>query len=515
MPPRELTRSGRARALAAVLLAAGEGKRFKSATPKVLHRLCGRPLLAYVLDALAPIRPSRTVVVVGRGADEVKAAAKSLTRRRLTFALQPRQLGTADATRIGDDALGPFVGDVLVLPGDTPLLTAETIGRLVEHHRESGAAATVLTAVLDEPAGYGRIVRGTDGSVERIVEETDAGPRERAITEVNTSVWVFDRAALRAGLTKVDRTNAQREFYLTDVVAVLRDKGEPVEALVAADATEIVGINSRVELAGVAALMRRRINERLMLEGVTIVDPPTTFVDDGVTIGRDTVLHPLTHLHGATSIGDGCQIGPNVRLVDTTVGAWATILNAVADRAQVGPHAQVGPFAYLRPGTRLGRGAKVGSFVEVKKSLVGPGSKVPHLSYVGDATIGAGVNVGAGTITCNYDGERKHRTVIEDEAFIGSDTMLVAPVRVGRGAYTAAGSAITRDVPAGALAVERNEQRIVEGWATRPRGKPRAGGRKAVSRAGAHAGKPRAATQKGKAPAAGKKGKPKGMGGRT
>ncbi|MBI4730248.1 MAG: bifunctional UDP-N-acetylglucosamine diphosphorylase/glucosamine-1-phosphate N-acetyltransferase GlmU [Acidobacteria bacterium] len=468
-------RSSPRRPLAAVVLAAGEGKRFRSARPKVLHELCGKPLLAYALEAAAPLRAERTVVIVGRGADDVAEAAGGLTRRPLEFALQARQLGTADAARMAGEALGRFDGDVLIIPADVPLLEVPTLRRLVARHRRARAAATVLTAVVADPTGYGRIVRDAAGLVSRIVEHGDATPAERAIPEVNSSVWVFDRAALRAALTKVGRGNRQREFYLTDVVEILRDKGETVEALAAAEATEILGVNSRSQLARAGALLRARINERWMAAGVTIVHPALTYIDAGVRIGRDTVVHPLTFLSGATRIGSGCEIGPAARLRDSVVAGGARVVFSVLDRARVGPGANVGPYAYLRPGARLDRGAKAGTFVEIKGSTVGRGSKVPHLSYVGDALIGPGVNVGAGTITCNYDGERKHRTVVGAGAFIGSDTMLVAPVKVGRGAYTGAGSAITRDVPAGALAVERAEQRNVRGWAARRAAKAQTG----------------------------------------
>jgi bifunctional UDP-N-acetylglucosamine pyrophosphorylase / glucosamine-1-phosphate N-acetyltransferase len=453
MPARELT--ARRRLLAAVVLAAGEGKRFKSAKPKVLHVLCGRPLLGHVLAALEPLAPTKNIVVIGKGADDVKAAIKELTKNKPTFALQEKQLGTADAARIGDDALGRFSGDVLVVAGDLPLLSTATLQRLVDHHRESKAAATLLSAELENPTGYGRIIRDPDGTVARIVEETDTTDRERAMKEINTSVWVFDRASLRSALTKIDRSNAQKEFYLTDVVAVLRDKGETVEALRVEDPTEVFGVNSRVQLADAAALMRRRIAEQHMLDGVTIIDPATTFIDAGVTIGRDTLLHPMTHLHGATSIGEASEIGPNVKLVDTKVGDQATVINAVANQADIGPRAQVGPFAYLRPGAVLAEGAKAGTYVEVKKSVIGKGSKVPHLSYIGDAEIGENVNIGAGTITCNYDGEtgKKSKTVIGDDVLIGSDTMLVAPVTVGDGAVTGAGAVVSRDIPPGEVAI--------------------------------------------------------------
>jgi bifunctional UDP-N-acetylglucosamine pyrophosphorylase/glucosamine-1-phosphate N-acetyltransferase len=447
--------STNARPLAVVVLAAGEGKRFKSNKPKVLHALSGKPLFGYALAAIEPLGASKVVAVVGRGADEVKAATKELTKKKIAFALQEQQLGTADAARVGDEALGKFNGDVLVVPGDSPLLTTETLQALVDHHRETKAAATVLTAELDDPTGYGRIVRSRDGSVERIVEETDATPDERKIGEVNTSTWVFDRAALRSALTKIDRANAQKEFYLTDVVAVLAEKGETVQAIAARDPAEALGVNSRVQLADVSALMRRRIAERHMLDGVTIVDPATTFIDSTVTIGPDTVIHPLTHLHGKTTVGSGAEIGPNVKLVDTSVGDEATVINAVANEATIGPKAQVGPFTYLRPGAVLEEGAKAGTYVEVKKSVIGKGSKVPHLAYIGDAEIGRNVNIGAGTITCNYDGEtgKKSKTVIGDDVLIGSDTMLVAPVKVGDGAVTGAGSVVSRDLPPGEVAI--------------------------------------------------------------
>jgi len=455
MPRRELSGKTVTRPLAAIVLAAGEGKRFKSSKPKVLHSLCGAPLIAHALRSLGGVNATAIVVVVGRGADEVKQTAKELTKKKLIFALQAEQLGTADAARVGDEALGKFSGDVLIIPGDTPLLTAETLQRLIDHHRDAKAAATILTAELDDPTGYGRIVRATDKSVERIVEETDTTPQEKAIKEVNTSVWVFDRAALRSALTKIDRSNAQKEFYLTDVVAVLREKGETVEALHTEDSAEILGINSRVQLADVAAIMRRRIAERHMLNGVTIVDPATTFIDSDVTIGPDTTVHPLSHLHGATTIGAGCEIGPNVKLVDTKVGDGATVINAVAKQAEIGSYAEVGPFTYLRPGAVLGEGSKAGTYVEIKKSVIGKGSKVPHLSYIGDAEIGRNVNIGAGTITCNYDGEtgKKSKTVIGDDVLIGSDTMLVAPVRVGDRAVTGAGSVVSRDLPPGQVAI--------------------------------------------------------------
>jgi len=442
------------RSLAAIVMAAGEGKRFRSARPKVLHELCGRSLLAAVLDALAPLGAHPAVVVVGRGAEAVQAEAERHTKTPLTFALQKQQLGTADAARTGDDALGKFDGDVLVLPGDSPLITTKTLRNFLGAHRKAKAAATVLTATVDDPTGYGRIVRGGDG-IERIVEQRDATASERAITEVNSCMYLFDRAALRAALTKVERNNAQSEYYLTDVIAILREKGERVDAYVAPDAGEIRGANSRGQLAELERDVRAGVVERLMNEGVTIVDPSQTYVDPSVRIGRDTVVHPFTFIHGETTIGVGCEIGPSTQIENSRIDNGAHVRFSVLDGAHVGTDASVGPYAYLRPGAKLAKGAKVGTFVEVKNSSIGEGSKVPHLSYIGDATIGKDVNVGAATVAVNYDSETKvkSRTVIGDGAKIGSDTMLIAPVKIGRNAVTGAGSVVTKDVPAETVVV--------------------------------------------------------------
>ncbi|MGZ6557729.1 MAG: bifunctional UDP-N-acetylglucosamine diphosphorylase/glucosamine-1-phosphate N-acetyltransferase GlmU [Actinomycetota bacterium] len=442
------------RALAAIVMAAGEGKRFKSSKPKVLHELCGRPLLAHVLDALKPLGLSNTVVVIGRGADAVQQAAETLTRQPLTFAHQQQQLGTGDAARVGDEALGEFDGDLLVLPGDTPLVTTKTLRALVAYHRAQKAAATILSATLDDPTGYGRIVRsGKD--VDRIVEQTDATEAERAIKEVNSCIYVFDRAALRSALTKIDRANKQKEYYLTDAIAILREKGEEVVARVAGHPDEILGANDRAQLASVAALLRRRINAKLMADGVSIVDPEQTYIDPGVRVGRDTVIYPPSFLSGSTVVGAGCEIGPGARIKDSRIENGARVVFSTLDGARVGPDATVGPYAYLRPGARLAKGSKVGTFVEVKGSTIGEGSKVPHLTYVGDAVIGKDVNVGAATVTVNYDPETKikAKTVIGDGAKIGSDTMLIAPVKVGKRAVTGAGSVVTHDVPPNTVVV--------------------------------------------------------------
>ena len=438
-----------ARALAVIVMAAGESKRFKTKTPKVLHDLCGRPLIAHVLSALKPLRLTKAVVVTGRGANQVEATIKDVT-----FARQEKQLGTADAARTGDEALGDFQGDVLVLPGDTPLVTTKTLRVLIAYHRNQKAVATILTAKLDDPTGYGRIVR-TNNDVDKIVEQTDATEQQRQIKEVNGGIYVFDRAALRSALTKVERANKQKEFYLTDVIAILKEKGEKVLAKAAPDPIEILGINDRAQLALVAKLLRQRTNATLMRNGVTIVDPDFTYIDPTVKVGPDTVIHPPTFLHGATRIGEGCEIGPGARITDSRIDDGATVIFSVLDNARVGAQAQVGPYAYLRPGARLAKNAKVGTFVEVKASEVGEGSKVPHLSYIGDTVIGRDVNVGAATVTVNYDPETKikAKTVIHDGAKIGSDTMLIAPVKVGKRAVTGAGSVVTKDVPAETVVV--------------------------------------------------------------
>ena len=443
-----------ARALAVIVMAAGESKRFKSKTPKVLHDLCGRPILAPILDTVSALKPAKTVLVVGRNADQVREAAVALSKQPFTTAKQEKQLGTADAARAGDETLGDFKGDVVIVPGDTPLVTSKMLKALIAYHRTQKAAATILTATLQDPTGYGRIIR-TKNDVAKIVEQTDATATERAIQEVNGGIYVFDRAALRSALTKVERANKQKEFYLTDVISILKEKGEKVLAKEAADPNEILGINDRAQLAATTKLLRQRTNANLMAAGVTIVDPDLTYIDPTVKVGPDTVIHPPTFIHGDTRIGEGCEIGPGARITNSRIDDGARVLFSTLDGAKVGAHAQVGPYAYLRPGARLAKNAKVGTFVEVKESDIGEGSKVPHLSYVGDTTIGRDVNVGAATVTVNYDPETKikAKTVIGDGAKIGSDTMLIAPVTVGKRAVTGAGSVVTKDVAAETVVV--------------------------------------------------------------
>ncbi|MFG3703692.1 bifunctional UDP-N-acetylglucosamine diphosphorylase/glucosamine-1-phosphate N-acetyltransferase GlmU [Micromonospora sp. NPDC047670] len=451
-----------------VVLAAGEGKRMKSALPKVLHPLLGRTLVGHVLTAAAPLGADRTVVVVGHGADQVRAHLAEIAPQA-TPVLQAEQLGTGHAVRIALDAAPDATGTVVVINGDVPLLRPETVAALVEAHEGVGAAATVLAAEVPDPTGLGRIVRDADGRLEQIVEERDATPAQRALREINAGIYAFDATRLRDALGKLSTDNDQGEEYLTDVFGLLVSAGEPVAVHVAADHVETLGCNDRVELAALRRLLRDRVNEAWMRTGVSLLDPDTTWIDVTVALDRDAVVDQNTQLRGGTVVGTGAVVGPDVTLIDTVVGPGATVLRSHAVGAEVGPGATVGPYAYLRPDARLAEKAKVGTFVEVKNSEVGAGAKVPHLSYVGDATIGAKANIGAATIFVNYDGVNKHRTTVGEAAFIGCDTSLIAPVEVGAGAYVAAGSAVTQDVPPGALGVTRAPQRNIDGWVARKR----------------------------------------------
>ncbi|MFI7575079.1 bifunctional UDP-N-acetylglucosamine diphosphorylase/glucosamine-1-phosphate N-acetyltransferase GlmU [Micromonospora sp. NPDC049497] len=451
-----------------VVLAAGEGKRMKSALPKVLHPLLGRTLVGHVLTAAAPLAANRTVVVVGHGADQVRAHLAEITPDA-TPVLQAEQLGTGHAVRIALDAVPDVTGTVVVLNGDVPLLRPETVTALVEAHEGAGSAATVLAAEVPDPAGLGRIVRDADGRLEQIVEQRDATEAQRAIREINAGIYAFDAVRLRDALGKLSTDNDQGEEYLTDVFGLLVSAGEPVGVHVAADHSETLGCNDRVELAALRRLMRDRVNEAWMRTGVSLLDPETTWIDVTVALDRDAVVDQNTQLRGGTVIGTGALVGPDVTLVDTVVGAGATVIRSHAVGAEVGPNASVGPYAYLRPAARLAEKAKVGTFVEVKNSEIGAGSKVPHLTYVGDATIGEQSNIGAASVFVNYDGVNKHRTVIGSHARTGADNMFVAPVEVGDGAYTAAGSVIIENVPPGAMGVARARQRNIEGWVVKRR----------------------------------------------
>lgn len=439
----------------------------KSDKPKVAHEVLGMPMIRYVVRAAQAAGCERIIAITGHKAEMVEAVAGDIE-----FAHQDQQLGTGHAVMCAREALGEANGSLVVLSGDTPLISAETIAGLIAIRESSGAVAALLTTRMSDPTGYGRIVRGRDGSVTAIVEEKDCTPEQRRIDEVNTGTYCFDAAVLFAHLDRLSTGNAQGEYYLTDMVEIFRREGLTVAASETADAFETLGVNSRVQLAQVTKVLQQRINYELMLSGVTMTDPDLVWIGADVEIGRDVEILPMTTLLGQTRVGDSAVLGPNTRVTDSEIGAGARVDSSVLIGARVGPDARVGPVAYLRPGTVLEARAKAGTSVEIKNSTIGEGSKVPHLSYVGDATIGSEVNLGAGTITCNYDGINKHPTVIEDGVFVGSDTMLVAPVRIGKGAVTGAGSVITRDVPPGALAVERADQVHVEGWSERRRIKP-------------------------------------------
>lgn len=442
----------------------------KSATPKVLHELCGRSLVGHVLAAARELDPENLVVVVGHAREKVTAHLNDIDPDVRT-AVQAEQNGTGHAVRMGLEELGGVVdGTVVVVCGDTPLLTGETLRALTATHSTDGNAVTVLTAEVPDATGYGRIVRdGASGAVTAIVEHKDASDSQRAIREINSGVFAFDGQLLADALGKVRTDNSQGEEYLTDVLGILREAGHRVGASVAADHREIAGINNRVQLSEARRILNDRLLTEAMLAGVTVIDPATTWVDVTVTFDQDAVVHPNTQLHGATHIGSTAEVGPNSRLKDTEVGAGARVDNTVSDGAHIGADATVGPYAYLRPGTRLGAKGKIGTYVETKNASIGEGTKVPHLSYVGDATIGEYSNIGAASVFVNYDGQDKHHTTVGSHCRTGSDNMFVAPVTVGDGAYTAAGSVITKDVPPGSLAVARGQQRNIEGWVARKR----------------------------------------------
>ena len=457
-----------ARPSAVIILAAGEGKRMKSALPKVLHEVAGRSLLGHVIEAAAHIEPEHVVVVIGHGREQVAAHLAEVAPWVLTV-VQEEQRGTGHAVRVALQDLvsrgAELSGPIVVVTGDTPLLRGETLSELMATH---SAACTVLTARIPDPSGYGRIVRSGD-AVTAIVEDRDATDEQKSIDEINSGMYAFDAAGLRESIGRLSSDNAQGEEYLTDVIGMLTADGLRVDAFIAPDPDDIRGVNDRVQLAAAAAIMRDRINVRWMREGVTMADPSSVWIDVDVEIESDVTLLPQTILRGPTAIASGAYVGPGTTLISCEVGSDASVIHTWAELAVIGDGAQVGPFTYLRPGAQLGAGAKAGAYVEIKNSQVGDGAKVPHLSYVGDAEIGEGSNIGAATVFVNYDGQDKHRTVVGRDVRIGSDSMLVAPVAIGDGAYTAAGSVITEDVPPGAMAVGRAKQRNIEGWVERRR----------------------------------------------
>jgi bifunctional UDP-N-acetylglucosamine pyrophosphorylase / glucosamine-1-phosphate N-acetyltransferase len=448
-----------------VILAAGKGTRMKSALPKVLHRVAGVPMIGHVLPTARSIRPSSTVVVIGHQAEAI--ARHFAKDSELTCVVQEPQLGTAHALLSAEAALRTASGTLVVLSGDVPLLRPQTVRALVDHHLATSARATVSTAIVEHPSGYGRIVRSGE-RIARIVEERDATPSERAIKEINAGIYAFALDGLFDALRTIATANAQREFYLPDLVAIYRGDGHRVETHIVEDTSEIRGINNRQELEAVSRVVRERKNDDLMTSGVTLEDTATIYIDRDVEVGADTIIHPGVSLEGSTTIGRECEIHSGVRIVNSRIGDRVTIYNhCVITDATVAANVRIGPFAHLRNEADVRSGARVGNFVELKKTVLGAGSKSMHLAYLGDATIGANVNIGAGAITCNYDGERKNQTVIEEGAFIGSDSQLVAPVTVGKGAYVGSGATIRKDVPAGALAVSAGPQRNIEGWVSK------------------------------------------------
>ncbi|WP_275444852.1 bifunctional UDP-N-acetylglucosamine diphosphorylase/glucosamine-1-phosphate N-acetyltransferase GlmU [Paenibacillus sp. ACRRX] len=454
----------------AIVLAAGQGKRMKSKLYKVLHPVCGTPMVGHVLDAVERVDSERTVVVVGHGAEAVKGYLGD----RAEFVLQADQLGTGHAVKQAKALLGGEQGTTIVICGDTPLVTSDTLERLMELHDRAQASATILTAELDNPHGYGRIIRAEDGSVLKIVEQKDATQEEQLVREINTGTYCFDNAQLFAALEQVTNNNVQQEYYLTDVISIMKVQGNVVQAYCSPDPAESIGVNDRLALSEAERLMRERINKRHMLNGVTIVDPMQTYIEAAVTIGADTVLHPGTVLRGSTAIGEDCVIGPHVEITDSRISDRAVIAHSVASSASVGQDSSVGPFAYLRPGADIGQDVKIGDFVEIKNAVIDDHSKVSHLSYIGDAKVGKNVNIGCGAITVNYDGYNKSVTEIGDDAFIGSNVNLIAPISIGKGAYVVAGSTITHHVADNDLAIARERQVIKPGYAEKLRGRAKA-----------------------------------------
>ncbi|SDD32835.1 bifunctional UDP-N-acetylglucosamine diphosphorylase/glucosamine-1-phosphate N-acetyltransferase GlmU [Glycomyces harbinensis] len=469
----------------AIILAAGLGTRMKSAKPKVLHELLGRSLVGHVLRSVKSIGPERQIVVVGAAADQVRAHLDEVAPKVATV-FQDRQLGTGHAVRVAMEANPDLTGSVLVAAGDTPLLRSDTLAELVEVHEKTGNAVTVLTAIVEDPHGLGRIVRDGDGSVLRIVEHRDADPEERAIQEVNSAIYAFDADVLREQLGKLSTANDQGELYLTDVLELSREAGHAVGAVVVDDPTEVLGCNDRAQLAALRRILQQRINTELMKSGVTMEDPETTWIDATAKVAPDVLIHPGVQLKGATAVDAGAEIGPDTTLTDTIVRSGAVVVRSHADQATIGENAHVGPFAHLRPASKLAERAKIGAFVETKNAEIGAGAKANHLAYLGDATVGADANIGCGVITANYDGVHKHHTEIGEAAFIGCDTVLVAPVSVGDGAYIGAGSTIVKDVEPGDLGVARARQASLDGWVARKR--PGTVSDKAAKRAKGEAG---------------------------
>ncbi|MFJ8248105.1 bifunctional UDP-N-acetylglucosamine diphosphorylase/glucosamine-1-phosphate N-acetyltransferase GlmU [Peribacillus asahii] len=438
----------------AIILAAGQGTRMKSKLYKVLHPVCGKPMVQHVVEQVNQLQIEEIVTIIGHGAERVQKQLGDVCQ----YALQAEQLGTAHAVMQAESVLAKQEGTTLVICGDTPLIKAETMEALVTLHEETGAKATVLTAYTENPDGYGRIIRNANGLVEKIVEHKDASDEERAVKEINTGTYCFDNQALFQALQQVSNDNVQSEYYLPDVIEILKSAQETVTAFQTKDFEETLGVNDRLALSQAEQIMRKRINETHMRNGVTIIDPATTYIESGVSIGQDTTIYPGVTIAGQTVIGEDCVIGPHSEIKDCEIGKGTHIHQSVAHSSSIGSNVNIGPFAHIRPQSEIHDSVKIGNFVEIKKTVFGEGSKASHLSYIGDAEVGKGVNIGCGSITVNYDGKKKHLTKIEDDVFIGCNSNLVAPVTVGKGAYVAAGSTITEDVPGEALSIARARQ---------------------------------------------------------
>ncbi|MGI5891147.1 MAG: bifunctional UDP-N-acetylglucosamine diphosphorylase/glucosamine-1-phosphate N-acetyltransferase GlmU [Bacillota bacterium] len=451
--------------ITAVILAAGKGTRMKSALPKVLHQANGKAMISFVIDAVLKSGVQKTVLVVGHGAKEIQ----DTLGEGYDYALQVPQLGTGHALKCAIPVIDKNCQSILVLCGDTPLITADTLQKLVHKFTQSGSAATILSAMMDDPTGYGRIIRDERGQVIKIVEEKDATDQQKKIQEVNTAIYCLDYPVLLSVIDDLKNDNKQQEYYLTDIIEILAHKGYLINSMLLDDSDEVMGVNDRLQLAYASQILRQRKNHNLLSAGVGIIDSNNTYIEEDVKVGPDTIIEPYTFLRGHTVIGKNCLIGPNCDISQSSIGDNCQIKQAVMIGCQTGNNCQIGPFSYLRPGTVLDDNVKVGGFVETKQTQVGKNSKIPHLSYIGDSRIGSGVNIGCGTITCNYDGFNKYLTIIDDNAFIGSNTNLIAPVSIGKGAVVAAGSSISKDVPEDALAIERSEQKNIDKWAVRKR----------------------------------------------
>lgn len=445
---------------AVIIMAAGKGKRMKSNLPKVLHNLAGKPILNYVLDTVDQLEAKRKILIVGYKSDHIR----ELIGDKIEYVEQKEQLGTAHAVLQTKRLLSDFKGDVLILSGDVPFLTVKILKKLLKYYQVNNFCCTLVSTILKTPKGYGRIIRGKKGEIKGIIEEVDLSADKKKITEVNSGIYCFNKDKLFQALEKITPDNKQGEYYLTDSVEILLKEGLTVGNIIVKDYSEVLGINSRLDLTDASRKIYQKTLQDLMAQGVTIVDPNSTFIERGVKIGQDTIIYPFTIIEKDTKIESGCFIGPYSQLIDADIGKGVRVWASIIESSTVKERANIGPYAHLRPETVVGKGAKIGNFVEVKKSTIGEGSKASHLTYLGDAIIGKKVNIGAGTITCNYDGEKKHKTVIEDEVFVGSNNTLVAPVKLGKNSYTGAGSTITEDVPAGDLAIARSRQKNISGW---------------------------------------------------